>query len=93
MADNVEQCRERLYKLVTYYFPKIADSKELNYKLRATIKNRIRWYDSLKFDYEHWPPLKFNENYPKVSFEEKPKENNPSFPMWKIINNNKLVLV
>lgn len=82
MADNVQECRERLYKLVTHYFPKIKESEELNYKLRATIKNRIRWHDSLKFDYDNWPRLRFNENYPEVSFEEKPKKDNPNFPMW-----------
>lgn len=82
MADNVQECRERMYKLVTYYFPEIVNNEELNYKLRATIKNRIQWHDSLKFDYAHWPRLRFNDNYPKVSFAEKPRKNNDNFPMW-----------
>lgn len=82
MADNVQECRERMYKLVTHYFPEIVDNEELNYKLRATLKNRIQWCDTFKFNFGDWPRLRFRDNFPNVTFEEKPKENNPNYPMW-----------
>lgn len=82
MADNVQECRERLYKLVTYYHPTIKDDKELNYKLRATIKNRIQWCDSFKFDYDNWPKIRFDNSYPEISFEEVDDGTHENFPMW-----------
>lgn len=57
MADNVKECRERLYNTIIEYYPEIVDTFEIDFKIKSIIKNRIQWFDSLKFDYEHWPTL------------------------------------
>ena len=82
MADNVQECRERLYKLVIYYFPEIEGDEELNYKLREIIRNRIQWCNTFNFDFDSWPKITFDNAFSIVSFEERPKENNPNYPMW-----------
>ena len=86
MADNVEICRQRIYDTFINFFPNIADDNILNFKIRAIIRNRIQWCDSLKFNYDKWPALKCgNPDYKhmNISF----KENNPSwneiYPIWK----------
>lgn len=87
MADNVQECRERLYNLITEKYPSIKEDKSLNYELRAIIRNRIQWGDSLTFDYEHWPKiehLKPSSKRENVSFEERRRQGFTKYPMWYI---------
>ena len=81
MADNVEECRERLYALVISRYPKIKTTPELNYKARNIIKNRIQWHDSLAFDYNKWPSIG-KQRTGFISFKEEPTEFDTKYPMW-----------
>lgn len=81
MADNVEECRNRLYSTFIEAFPHIDDNDI--FIVRSIIKNRILWYDSLKFDYSRWPKLDISlDNIYEVSFEESPSERDTKYPMW-----------
>lgn len=81
MADNVEECRNRLYSTFMDAFPDAGD-KEI-FIVRSIIKNRIQWYDSLKFDYEKWPKMNISlDNTHEVTFEEIPSEKDTKYPMW-----------
>lgn len=75
MADNVEECRTRLYNKVIEKFPDIACGVE-NCLLRNVIKNNIRWGDALNFDYDQ-----FEQN---VDFKEQALEGY-DYPMFKKI--------
>lgn len=81
MADNVEECRERLYALATSRYPKIKTTPELDYRVRNIIKNRIQWYDSLKFDYDNWPPIG-RQRTGTISFKESKGLEDTKYPMW-----------
>ena len=81
MADNVEECRERLYALTVSRYPKVKTTPELDYKVRNIIKNRIQWHDSLKFDYDNWPPIG-KQRTGTVSFKEPRTERDTKYPMW-----------
>lgn len=81
MADNVEECRERLYALVISRYPKIKTTPEYNYKVRNIIKNRIQWHDSLKFNYNKWPSIG-KQRTGFVSFKEPKGECDTKYPMW-----------
>ena len=81
MADNVEECRERLYALIVSRYPKVKTIPELDYKARNIIKNRIQWHDSLKFDYNNWPPIG-KQRAGIVSFKEERTERDTKYPMW-----------
>lgn len=85
MADNVQTTRERLYDIITERYPEIKESNEVNYKVRAIIRNRIQWHDSLTFDYENFPVLHKNDMKPRakrlnVGFKEPRKC--ATYPMW-----------
>jgi hypothetical protein len=81
MADNVEECRNRLYSTFIESFPYIDDSDI--FIVRSIIKNRIQWHDSLKFDYSRWPKLDISlDNIHEVIFEETPSEKDTKYPMW-----------
>ena len=84
MADNVEECRQRLYDTVTKAFPEILKQQDMVFKTRAIIRNRIQWYDSLKFDYNHWPSLslKPRKGHEKVGFNEVKHLDDTKYPMW-----------
>ena len=85
MADNVEDCRQRLYDTVIGGFPKIQNNVDMDYYLRALIRNRIQWCDSLEFDYEHWKPLKHTKpcaKHERISFHETRNEDDELYPMW-----------
>lgn len=81
MADNVEECRNRLYSTFIEAFPD-ADDNDI-FIVRSIIKNRIQWYDSLQFDYSRWPKLDISlDNIYEVSFEELSSERDTKYPMW-----------
>ena len=86
MADNVEECRQRLYDCIIAKFPRIASCcKRKNFYLRAIIRNRIQWHDSLTFDYNHWKPIshtKPTKEYDNVSFHEAKGKDDDQYPMW-----------
>ena len=82
MADNVAECRERLYDIILTKFPTIVEDEILNFNIRAVIRNRIVWYDSLKFDYK-WKKLRTYGNHDKnITFEERRTAKDIKFPMW-----------
>lgn len=80
MADNVEECRERLYALTISRHPKIKQQPKINNEVRKIIKNRIQWCNALLFDYEHWPEIPKSEG--EVSFKEIRTELDSKYPMW-----------
>ena len=81
MADNVEECRNRLYSTFMGVFPN-ADNKDI-FIVRSIIKNRIQWCDSLQFDYSKWPKMNISlDNMCEVTFEEIPSERDTKYPMW-----------
>ena len=87
MADNVKECRENLYNEVIKVYPQIKDDKFKDYELRAIIRNRIQWHDSLTFDYDHWPRIEHLRPGPKheyISFEERRSSEYTKYPMWYI---------
>lgn len=82
MADNVAECRQRLYDTILTKFPTIADDEVLNFNVRAVIRNRIVWYDSLKFNYE-WKKLRTYGDHDKtINFEERRTAKDIKYPMW-----------
>lgn len=78
MADNVEECRQRLYDTITTKYPEIKDNKLYDDGLKTLLKNRIVWHDSLKFDYDNWPRI--NGVKENVTFDE--PNNSDDYPMW-----------
>lgn len=84
MADNVEECRNRLYDMIINKFPAILDDEKTNYCLRSIVRNRIQWHDSLDFDYDHWQPLNttLRQKYKTISFHEQKDNNDEFYPMW-----------
>lgn len=81
MADNVEECRNRLYYSFMEAFPDAGD-KDI-FIVRSIIKNRIQWYDSLQFDYDRWPKLDINlDEIKDITFEEYPSIEDTKYPMW-----------
>lgn len=84
MADNVEECRNNLYETIINVFPEITKDFNINFKVRAIIRNRIQWYDSLTFDYNHWPALSTTprSKHMNVSFSEVKRDEDTQFPMW-----------
>lgn len=84
MADNVEECRNRLYNVVINRFQSILNDKMQNYKLRSIIRNRIQWGNSLEFDYNHWRTLDLipRPKHENISFHEKKGEDDDCYPMW-----------
>jgi len=84
MADNVEECRNNLYKITIDMFPEITDDFNINFKVRSIIRNRIQWCDSLKFDYNHWPHLSVTPRmgHMNITFKEVKKSEDTKFPMW-----------
>lgn len=79
MADNVEECRERLYALTISRHPKIKLHPVLNNEVRRIIKNRIQWYDALAFDYSKWPEIPTTG---EANFKERRTELDTKYPMW-----------
>jgi hypothetical protein len=87
MADNVKECRENLYNEVIKAYPSIKEHRDNDYALRAIIRNRIQWHDSLTFDYNNWPKiehLKPSKKREYVSFEERRRDEYTKYPMWYI---------
>lgn len=82
MADNVEECRNRLYNTIIKKFPKIVDDTILNFNLRSIILNRIVWYDSLAFSYEWDEPESYCNLDSIIDFEIIPTERDTKYPMW-----------
>lgn len=84
MADNVEECRNRLYGLVIEKFPAILNDEKKNYCLRSIVRNRIQWHDSLCFDYDHWQSLSTmpRSKHETVSFHERKEKDDKFYPMW-----------
>lgn len=81
MADNVEECRNRLYYSFMEAFPDAGD-KDI-FIVRSIIKNRIQWYDSLQFDYDRWSKLDINlDEIKDITFEEYPSIEDTKYPMW-----------
>ena len=80
MADNVAECRQRLYDTILTKFPNIINDEKLNHQIRSSIKNRIRWCNSLQFNYE-WETIKYNYNI-SVSFIEPQLTEDTKYPMW-----------
>ena len=81
MADNVEECRNRLYSTFIEAFPHIDDNDI--FIVRSIIKNRIQWYDSLQFDYDQLQKMNISlDDIHEVSFEEIPSEKDTKYPMW-----------
>ena len=83
MADNVEECRQRLYDLIIEKFPSVTENKSFDYKIKSIIRNRIQWHDALCFDYK-WPtlagrPRKKHEN---ITFKVYKKPCDTKYPMW-----------
>lgn len=83
MADNVEECRTRLYGTIINKFPSIEENIELNYKIRSYIKSHIMWYDSLQFDYKSWGKIRtMGKKDNVINFREIPSIEDTKFPMW-----------
>ena len=81
MADNVEECRNRLYSTFMEVFPD-ADDKDI-FIVRSIIKNRIQWKNALQFDYIKWPKLNIDlDNINDISFKEYPSKEDIKYPMW-----------
>jgi hypothetical protein len=81
MADNVAECRNRLYSTFMRVFPDAGD-KDI-FIVRSIIKNRIQWYDSLQFDYKKWPKLDIDlKEINDIIFEEYPSVEDTKYPMW-----------
>lgn len=95
MADNVEECRANLYEITICMFPSIINDFNTNFKVKSIIRNRIQWYDSLKFDYNHWPPLSTTPRtgHMNITFKEIKRSEDTKYPMWfKDYNNCELSL-
>jgi hypothetical protein len=84
MADNVKECRENLYNCIIEKFPQIVDDYELNFRLRAIIRNRIQWNNSLIFDYDKWPTLsgRPRAKHLNVNFTEFKRPGDIKYPQW-----------
>ena len=84
MADNIEECRERLYQETIKKFPDITKNSKANFQIRSIIRNRIQWCDSLNFDYNHWPKLNGNlrNKHKNVSFKVTRTSEDTKYPMW-----------
>lgn len=84
MADNVEECRNRLYDMIIKKFPAILDDEKKHFYLRSIVRNRIQWHDSLDFDYDHWKQLKTTpcEKHETISFHERKDKDDEFYPMW-----------
>lgn len=84
MADNVEECRKRLYDTFVRYYPNVVESFNDNFKVRAIIRNRIQWSDALVFDYNKWPELHTipNDKHMNISFKVIKHEEDTKYPMW-----------
>ena len=83
MVDNVAECRERLYNTITNKFPCIKEDEKLNHKVRAIIKHRIMWNNSLQFDYKDWGKLRtWGKRDRSVSFTEIQRTEDVKYPMW-----------
>ena len=82
MADNVEECRQRLYNTILKKFPKIIDDDILNFNVKAVILNRIVWYDSLKFNYQ-WDEIQtYGKQDTNIDFKVKKTKEDIKYPMW-----------
>ena len=79
MADNVEECRERLHSLLISRYPKVKSEPEIDRIARCIIINRIQWHDSLKFDYDNWPEITI---YSDPDFKVPQTELDTKYPMW-----------
>lgn len=82
MADNVEECRQRIYSTILTKFPDIVENKILNFNVRAVILNRIIWYDSLKFKYEWGEIIAYSDQDDTIDFRVKPTKKDIKYPMW-----------
>lgn len=84
MADNVEECRNRLYDMIVKKFPSILNDEKKHFYLRSIVRNRIQWHDSLEFDYDHWkqPKTAPCEKHDTVSFHERKDKDDEFYPMW-----------
>lgn len=83
MADNVEECRNRLYETFIKHFPNLDENE--NFKLRQVIRNRIQWCDALVFNYNKWPELSLrnpDEKHMNIGFHENCPSWNDKYPMW-----------
>ena len=81
MADNVEDCRKRLYALFISRYPQTLKDFTTSQTVRSIIKNRIQWHDSLAFNYNEWPKLK-KPGKKKISFHEDRTQEDTKYPMW-----------
>lgn len=86
MADNVEECRNRLYNLFLEKHPEVSKDPSLNYKVRSIIKCRIRWHDSMLFNFDtgwgHEDSYRPGD-HENINFHEN-KGKHKNFPMWGI---------
>lgn len=83
MADNVEECRTRLYSLATSAFPSICGNALMDRELKSIVKNRIQWCDSLAFDYDRWPEItEWTDEDEKLGFTEAETPEDTKYPMW-----------
>lgn len=79
MADNVEECRERMYNLLVSRYPRVKTDPEVDRVARCIIINRIQWHDSLVFDYENWPEITI---FAEPEFKVPKTEKDTKYPMW-----------
>ena len=84
MADNVECVRQRLYDKMIEHYPQIKHDVLLNFKVRAIIRNRIQWHDSLTFDFNNWPKQSYKPccKHETIGFKVIKAHNDKSYPMW-----------
>ena len=58
------------------------EDEVLNFNIRAVIRNRIVWYDSLKFNYK-WVKLRTYGDHDKtINFEVRRTAKDIKYPMW-----------
>lgn len=92
MADNVEECRNRLYNLFLEKHPNVSEDPSLNYKIRSIIKCRIRWHNSMLFNFEtgwgHEDTYRPGD-HENINFNEQ-KGKHKNYPMWSLIEDKRI---
>ncbi len=82
MADNVAECRQRLYDTIVDKFTDLSKDVVTNFNIRAVIKNRIVWNNSLTFDYK-WKKFRtYGKHDKNINFIEIQRAEDTKYPMW-----------
>ena len=84
MADNVRKARENLYSKIVSCYPQIKHNSLLDFKVRAIIRNRVQWCDTMFFNFNNWPKICYKPccKHETIGFKEIKKKNDKSYPMW-----------